>query len=243
MKNIILPILLILPIFLQAQNNIDSEVFNEIQRDALETNAVWLKDKIFTDPAKWKDFDKLQTEFSSLFDNLTGVKKDAPLFIYRNNIIESLKESSNLDCVSVGYKMELEPLNFYKWKSLKINLFHLGHVLSCNQYNGSRLNVKEMASEELLNAAIPILKILANNFSTSVSITYVGVTVAYGYKGAFDETYETESASITLIIPISKINLFAKGQITNNDLLKYSDVYILDRGKNNIGLQKIALSL
>jgi len=241
-KNIIITILLVFPILLQAQNNIDIEVFTELQKDARETNTVWLKDKIFTAPEKWKDFDQLQTEFSSLFDDLTGVKKDAPLFIYRENIIKSLKESSNLDCVSAGYKMELEPLNFYKWKSLKLNLFHLSHVLSCNRYNSSKLNAKEMASEELLNAAIPILKILANNFSTT-NITYVGVSVAYGYKSAFDETYDTESASITIIAPISKINLFAKGQITDNDLLKYSDVYILNRGKNNIGLQKITLSL
>ncbi|MEP6466162.1 MAG: hypothetical protein ABJB05_07635 [Parafilimonas sp.] len=96
-------------------------------------------------------------------------------------------------------------------------------------YNTLKLTSKQRATKVVTTYILPSFKALSENF-TNKEIKYFGMTCVYGSKDFTDEsTLATKSEFVAFIAPVSLIRKYVSGDLTEDELVEASDVYISDR--------------
>lgn len=94
-------------------------------------------------------------------------------------------------------------------------------------YNTSRLSESERAKDVIESAIIPILQ-KAGNYIAKISCKYIMIGMGYITKNSSEDE---NGGAVYCIIPISDILDFNSLEITSNELIRNSRVYIKDVGE------------
>jgi len=164
-------------------------------------------------------YEEMALIYKNYSDTITY--KQSKEYLYRNNIISfynSLKYSNIL------FWPNTPSVDFLKFKNNE-NLLLFRGIFVDNIYNSRTLKDKDRANKcvkEYLSSIIkkiPPIKI--NN------IRWYGFIISYGKKDFLDDSaFALEGESIVLILPINRITLFSDSQITLEELVNDSDIYI-----------------
>lgn len=133
------------------------------------------------------------------------------------------------------------PIKFAKNKTGGSTLFLTG-LVSSKLHNTLVTTSKKRAVKVIQSQILPLLSDYINNFGKSEIQTFA-VSAVYGAK---DFTKEEITAilpeTVTVVMPVSAIKKYANGDITDNELLKLSEIYQSDNTTSG-GIRKISIEL
>jgi hypothetical protein len=122
--------------------------------------------------------------------------------------------------------------------SLTLLLTSIG---SKNIYNILRLKAKERAGEEIQKTVLPEIKQF--QVVNSPTIKYFGVLAVYGTKDFSEPDSTPEPELVALIASAVNCRKLANAEITEEDFVATSDVYLVDRDEADDQVRKIKVSL
>lgn len=97
----------------------------------------------------------------------------------------------------------------------------LVHLIS---YNTLQLSDRERAFKAIKSVLFPVIYRVANSIKTDIK--YIGFSICYGAKDFSDKYASADSEFALIVVPVSAIKDFAATHISEDELLKCSDVYI-----------------
>lgn len=95
-------------------------------------------------------------------------------------------------------------------------------------YNKNLMSEQERAKDAIENAIIPIIQKAGDEL---VKIGYEYIMIGMGYLAKYPSDDSADGAAIYCIIPINYINDFNALEITANELIANSRIYIKDVGE------------
>ena len=173
-----------------------------------------------------------------------STENDSTMEITQYKLIKKYRNNFGLLFQGLGLigSDQLGEFFYNKEHSLPINFSHYGDkendsdsditllingVFIDNIYNTIRLTSRQRAALVLTNYILSSLHNFTDNFQDS-EIAYFGMTCLYGSKDLTDDS-STSSEFIAFIAPTNLIKEYVSGDLTEEALIKASDVYISDR--------------
>jgi hypothetical protein len=117
----------------------------------------------------------------------------------------------------------------------------ISSVASRNVYNTLRLDAKERAAKEITDSILPEIRYLAA--SLSPDYRYYGVIGIYGTKDLSKEDDEAKGELVALVASAGSCRKLANAEMTEEDFVAVSDVYIVDRDDLAASVRKVKITL
>ena len=189
--------------------------------------------------------------------NFNDVKStDIDSFIFHNKPIDKsylLKYRKNIDTVFTNLKFIGTHIGEFCYDSR-------GPAMVCTYHDSLKVFlITDIAVETVYNTLVLTSRqraamIITKYISTSIKslkpmlnkeFGYVGIGISYGSKDFSDESNRSIKAEyVVLLIPNNKASQFINGNITEDELIDKSDVYLSDRDMNGMGdIKKIKIVL
>jgi len=125
-----------------------------------------------------------------------------------------------------------------KENGLTLLLASLG---SKNTYNTLRLDARQRAAKEITSSILPEIKQF--RVISSPSIKNYGVISIFGSKDFSDDSSSPKPELVALIASASACRKLLGAEITEEDFVALSDIYILDRDQIGNEIRKVKISL
>lgn len=110
-------------------------------------------------------------------------------------------------------------------------------------FNVSSLTTRQRAKTIIIQYLLPTIKEIYKCLQTSTEIKYFGMSCVYGTKDYSDSgVFSTTSESVSCIVPAKSMNKFIKNDLTEDELIRIADIYIIERGLAS-ELKKIKVGL
>lgn len=120
------------------------------------------------------------------------------------------------------------PVQFGLYSDSALSLIISGAYID-NVYNTLKLTSKQRATKVLTTYILSSLKSYAKSFNDN-EIKYFGMTCIYGSKDFSDESpLATKAEFLAFIAPVSLIRKYVSGDLTEDELVNTSDIYVCDR--------------
>lgn len=151
---------------------------------------------------------------------------------YRNNIDSTFKGlkllgSDQLGKFLYGKKYSL-PIHFCMYGDTALSFIVSGAYID-NIYNTLKLTGRQRAAKVITTYILPSLKSYARAFSNS-EIKYFGMTCIYGSKDFTDKSaLALKPEFVGFIAPAKLIKKYVSGDLTEDELIEASDIYVCDR--------------
>ena len=120
----------------------------------------------------------------------------------------------------------------------------LKNIISPNKYNTIRLDSKQRAAKTISSAILSSLQHFRVLFSNK-EINYYGMIVGYGSENFLNQgKYNSDlmAEAVGVIVSADQCKRFVNGEITDDELIDSTDVYVADRDMMS-GFKKIKLRL
>lgn len=163
---------------------------------------------------------------------------------YKNNILSVISSMSNFGYDEKGkflFSKNSFPVDFCLNNNNEITMI-VSDICFDNIYNTLKLTSRQRISKVLSTLLIDKLKLFSEYFKGN-EIKYFGLSAVYGSKDFGSSDFTTSGEFISIICPISVIKKYASGLITEDQLLKSSDVLISDRDMNAGEVKKIQVTI
>jgi len=119
----------------------------------------------------------------------------------------------------------------------------LGPLALDTVFNTLRTTARERAATVVTSEALPALKSLVAAIGTTDVFPRLAVTVVYGSKNLAGQSdvLNLKAEAVTIIAPRLLLLGFSKGELTEDEVVEKSDIFLMDR--DDTGLKKIRLLL
>lgn len=146
------------------------------------------------------------------------------------------------DLIGFVYPKFILPIRFVQ-KDNKLT-FIVSSLAAGVTYNTIRLSAKERAAKAIENIIIPAMKDLAFYFNKT-EVENIGIALTYCTKDFVkdDSKYDIEAETVSLITGIAIVKKYFDSEITQEELVEQSDIYMCDRDQSICGTKKIKVTL
>lgn len=122
-------------------------------------------------------------------------------------------------------------------------IFLFAGISTNNIYNTLKFDSKERASKIISSMILPSLNIYPNIFSNT-KIKFFGISISYGCSDFSDEQSQKYPYGevITIIFSLDNCKKFVDGEITDQELIDSSNIYLSDKDMLN-GIKKVKMYL
>ncbi len=198
---------------------------------------------IYTDPSgeiakeKLKSTEKLLLDFDEYMKSPTSSNKI--LFKTYQKRIEALIHNMKSFFDINTYLYEKFPIKFIKYKNNSLAALFTG-ICSSDTYNTFKLTSRQRASKVITSMVLPVIKLFNGYFDSEIK--YYGVSVCYTCKDFSSESASTYDGEVLYFIsPTQIIKKFKNGDITEDEIVQKSDIFIYDN--ESLGLKKVKITL
>ncbi len=186
--------------------------FNRWLQDEPENDGYVRKVKEYHIIKGYKD------NFINLFDELNFLGSSKAYFIYGDNEMPvRIAKFLDEDCILIT------------------------RVAIDNVYNTLRNSARERAASVLSSYVLPTLYIIYNNLHKT-DIHYYGIIVTFGSKNFLGSDFSLKAESVCLIVQDDVCGKFVNGEITENELIDASHIFMSDRDMIS-GFKKVKLEI
>lgn len=179
-----------------------------------------------------EDIDKYLSKIPTTNEQNGETKEFNLIKKYRNNFDTTFRRLQFLGSDQLGEfiydKGRRIPVHFGLYGDTALSVI-ISDAFIDNIYNTLQLTSKQRASKVVTTYILPSLKAFALSF-TNKEIKYFGMTCLYGSKDFSDEgTIAIKAEFVGFIAPCNLIRKYVSGDLTEDELVDESDVYVCDR--------------
>jgi hypothetical protein len=200
-------------------------VFSAEKPFGIEEQKKWTFSKIIWDLGI--KHEKIENVASSAQLAETLKDKDIP---HKDKIVHFLSESHYYGGSTILYLISdiSFPIEVYKYSNRRA--LGINSIASDTVFNTLKLNEYQRASKLITQIIFPYIKKLRENLKGS-SFEYFIIGLCYGSKNFLEksEVLNLKSEMLITIFSLKDISLFAEGQITDQDLIDKSVIYLSGR--------------
>ncbi|HEY2933580.1 MAG TPA: hypothetical protein VGK99_17725 [Acidobacteriota bacterium] len=111
-----------------------------------------------------------------------------------------------------------------------------------SEFNTIRSTAKTRASKVISTMILPEMEALTESFKATPAVGFFGILVTYGSRDFLSES-GSEPESVCLIVSRDDARGFVKGQITDNELLRRSQIFASDRDTAANNFRRVELKI
>lgn len=166
-----------------------------------------------------------------LRDESFSKDKAEQVFYIRKNlkdIYDTVAKTNFINNEFVFFAPAVTPVFFAKYKD------DLAFIISTVEFaftlNSLNLDETNRAKKILKEYNLPLLNSFKNNFKES-NIKYFGLSTAYGVRNFLSEKdSDTKVEVVSFVFTIDNLNKYLNGEISDNEFIKISDVFLKSKG-------------
>ena len=166
---------------------------------------------------------------SKLVEDMSQTEFDAAIVPHEPNCMILYKKNKEvIDRVLRESSFRVGGLNLVKFsiKNNKDTCIHIGSFLYGNEFNTARTDERARGKKVLSELILPYSYKIAHYFFKS-SFKYIVINAAYNKKD-FGGYLSAEGCCITILFKISDLQKLVNTDITEDELLKLSEIFIQD---------------